>query len=240
MDKNTERKGFYRDQAIGAEKQMETLNIGVLASGRGSNFQAIIDAVDSGIIRGVTIRVLFTDTPNAYAIERARKHGIESVVALPKEFGSRDEYFSYLAEEMRKRGIGLIVLAGFMRIVGKPLINAFPNRIMNIHPALLPSFPGLHGQKQAAGYGVRISGCTVHFVDEDMDTGPVIIQAAVPVTPDDNEASLSERILHCEHRIFPEAIRFFAEGRISVSGRKVLISGVPAPEGFLIWPPPGC
>ncbi len=240
MDKDAERKGLYRDQALGAVRQMKALNIGVLASGRGSNFQAIIDAVESGMIQGVKVRVLCTDTPDAYAIERAKKHGIESVVSLPKEFRSREEYFSHLADEMRQRAIGLIVLAGFMRIVGKPLIDAFPNRIMNIHPALLPSFPGLHGQKQAADYGVRISGCTVHFVDEGMDTGPVIIQAAVPVTPDDNEASLSERILQCEHRIFPEAIRLFAEDRIKVSGRKVLISGVPAPEGFLIWPPPGC
>ncbi len=133
--------------------------------------------------------------------------------------------YTKIADELQGRNAGLVVLAGFMRIVGKPLINAFPNRIMNIHPALLPSFPGLHGQKQAYDYGVKISGCTVHFVDEGMDTGPIIIQAAVPVYHHDTEETLSERILKMEHKIYPEAIRLFSEGRLRVDGRIVRITG---------------
>jgi phosphoribosylglycinamide formyltransferase-1 len=133
--------------------------------------------------------------------------------------------YTKIADELQGRNVGLVVLAGFMRIVGKPLINAFPNRIMNIHPALLPSFPGLHGQKQAYDYGVKISGCTVHFVDEGMDTGPIIIQAAVPVYHHDTEETLSERILKMEHKIYPEAIRLFSEGRLRVDGRIVRITG---------------
>jgi phosphoribosylglycinamide formyltransferase-1 len=133
--------------------------------------------------------------------------------------------YTKIADELQGRNVGLVALAGFMRIVGKPLINAFPNRIMNIHPALLPSFPGLHGQKQAYDYGVKISGCTVHFVDEGMDTGPIIIQAAVPVYHHDTEETLSERILKLEHKIYPEAIRLFSEGRLRVDGRIVRITG---------------
>ncbi|MBI5101596.1 MAG: phosphoribosylglycinamide formyltransferase [Nitrospirae bacterium] len=209
---------------------MSLLNIGVLASGRGSNFQAMIDAVNSGVLSNVTLRVLMTDNPEAPAIDRAKKQGIEHLVMDPKNFSGRDEYFHQIAEEMRRRDIGLIVLAGYMRIVGRPLIQAFPNMIMNIHPALLPSFPGLHGQRDALEYGVKISGCTVHFVDEGMDTGPIIMQAAVEAKHDDTEDSLSARILRYEHMIYPEAIRLFSEGRLEVSGRKVLIRDIP-PSG---------
>jgi phosphoribosylglycinamide formyltransferase-1 len=141
----------------------------------------------------------------------------------PEHYDSKDAYYEKIADELKRRETALIVLAGFMRIVGKPLITAFPNRIMNIHPALLPSFPGLHGQKQAVDYGVKISGCTVHFVDKGMDTGPIIIQAAVPVYHDDTEDKLSERILALEHQIFPEAIRLFAEGMLEIEGRLVTI-----------------
>lgn len=215
---------------------MDGLNIAVLASGRGSNFQSIIDAVESGYIKA-SVRVLVTDNPKAFAIERASKHHIECVVMSPGQFGSRDAYYEKIADEMKRRDIGLIVLAGFMRIVGKPLIDAFRNRIMNIHPALLPSFPGLHGQQQANEYAVKISGCTVHFVDEGMDTGPIIIQAAVPVRDDDTEESLSERILKFEHRIYPEAVRLFSEGRLGVVGRRVAIEGVDAAAEGLINPP---
>jgi len=218
---------------------MDTLNIGVLASGRGSNFQAIIDAVASGSLRGVTLRLLLSDNPGAFALERAAKHGIEHLVMRPRDFSSRGDYFMAVADLMRKKEIGLIILAGFMRLVGKPLVEAFSGRIMNIHPALLPSFPGLHGHRDALEYGVKISGCTVHFVDEGMDTGPVIIQAAVPVRDDDTEDSLSARILRCEHAIYPEAIRLFAEGRLKVEGRKVLIRNADAPDSFLISTQPG-
>jgi phosphoribosylglycinamide formyltransferase 1 len=215
---------------------METLKIGVLASGRGSNFQAIIDAIETGYIQA-QIMALITDNPNAYSIERAKKYGIESLVMQPRNYSDRDEYFRDVSSELNKKGVKLVILAGFMRIVGKPLLDAFPNRVMNIHPALLPSFPGLHGQKQANDYGVKISGCTVHFVDEGMDTGPIIIQAAVPVRDDDTEETVSERILRLEHKIFPEAIKIFSEGRIEIHGRKVRIKGSAFDESPLINPP---
>jgi phosphoribosylglycinamide formyltransferase-1 len=199
------------------------LTLGVLASGRGSNFQSIIDSIESGYMPAA-IAVLITDNPDAFALQRAEKHNIETLVLKPGDYRDRNAYYSMIADELQKRNVGLVVLAGFMRVVGKALIDRFPNRVMNIHPALLPSFPGLHGQKQAVDYGVKISGCTVHFVDEGVDTGPIIVQAAVPAYHDDTEDSLSERILRQEHRIFPYAIKLFAEGRISVEGRKVVIS----------------
>jgi phosphoribosylglycinamide formyltransferase 1 len=208
----------------------------VLASGRGSNFQSIIDAINNKNLKA-QILLLITDNPSAYGIERAKKHGIEHLVLIPKEFSSRDDFYIRIADELQKRNVGLVVLAGFMRIVGKPLIDAYPNRIMNIHPALLPSFPGLHGQKQAVEYGVKISGCTVHFVDEGMDTGPIIIQAAVPVYHNDTEDTLSERILKLEHKIYPEAIRLFSEGRLEVQGRVVKIKDDLQSERSLVNPP---
>jgi phosphoribosylglycinamide formyltransferase-1 len=215
---------------------MGRLSLGVLASGRGSNFQAIIDAIEAGRLDAV-VKLLVVDNPEAYAVERAKKHSIEHLCINPGEFTSRDHFFQRIAEELKARGVELVALAGFMRVVKKALIDAFPHRIMNIHPALLPSFPGLHGQRQAVDYGVRISGCTVHFVDGGMDTGPVIIQAAVPVSPDDSEDTLSERILKLEHRIFPEAIRLFSEGRLRVEGRVVKISGYQLDEVSVVNPP---
>ena len=214
---------------------MAVLRIGVLASGRGSNFQSIINEIASQRLKAEIV-LLITDNPSAFAIERAKKHIIEYLVILPKEYRSRDDYFVKIAEELKKRNVGLVVLAGFMRIIGKSLINAFPNKIMNIHPALLPSFPGLHGQRQALEYGVKISGCTVHFVDEGMDTGPIIIQAAVPVLQNDTEETLSERILRYEHNIYPEAIRLFSEGKIEVEGRKVRIKGYNPIDASIINP----
>lgn len=215
---------------------MSVLKIGVLASGRGSNFQSIIDEIESDRLNAEIV-LLITDNPSAFAIERAKKHRIDYLVVLPKEYRSRDNLFSKISDELKKKNVDLVVLAGFMRIVGKPLINAFPNKIMNIHPALLPSFPGLHGQKQAIDYGVKISGCTVHFVDEGMDTGPVIIQAAVPVSQNDTEETLSEKILRLEHKIYPEAIRLFSEGKIEVDGRKVRIKGYAPFDTHIINPP---
>jgi len=212
------------------------LKIGVLASGRGSNFQAIIDSIEKGGLKA-SIELLITDIPDAFAIERAKKHNIKHLFINPKEFASKDDFFKKIADELKARGIELVVLAGFMRIVRKPLIDAFPNKIMNIHPALLPAFPGLHGQKQALDYGARISGCTVHFVDEGMDMGPIIIQAAVPVLHDDTEDTLSRRILSFEHKIYPEAIRFFAEGRIEIKGRIVKIKGHSSVSSNIVNPP---
>ncbi len=214
------------------------LNLGVLASGRGSNFQSIIDEIEAGRINA-SIKLLIVDKADAYAVERAKKHSIGYLYFNPKQFPSKDDFFIKISDELKTRDVELVVLAGFMRIVRKPLIDAFPNRIMNIHPALLPSFPGLHGQKQAADYGVRISGCTVHFVDEGMDNGPVIIQAAVPVSPDDTEETLSARILKLEHRIYPEAIRLYSEGRLRVEGRIVKISGYELKDEYIVNPPLG-
>jgi len=211
------------------------LKIGVLASGRGSNFQSIIDERESDRLKAEIV-LLVTDNPSAFAIQRAKKHNIEYSIILPKKYSSRDDFFKKIADELKKRDVELVVLAGFMRIVGKPLIDAFPNRIMNIHPALLPSFPGLHGQRQALEYGVRISGCTVHFVDEGMDTGPIIIQAAVPVLQNDTEETLSQRILRFEHKIYPEAIRLFSEGRIEVEGRRVRIREYKPVDAYMINP----
>jgi len=213
------------------------LKIGIMASGRGSNFQAIIDSVESGYIKNAQIALLVVDKPDAYAIERAKKHGIAHKYINIKDFSDKDAFFVHIAESFKEAGAGLIVLAGFMRIVRKPLLDAFPMKVLNIHPAILPSFPGLHGQGQAADYGVRVSGCTVHFVDEGMDTGPVIIQAAIPVRPDDTEDSLSERILKYEHKIYPEAVRLFAEGKLEVSGRKVMIRDYVFPDEAIINPP---
>jgi phosphoribosylglycinamide formyltransferase-1 len=214
---------------------MSDLRLGILASGRGSNFQSIIDAINSKKLKA-EIAILITDNPSAFAIERAKKHGIEHIIVSPESYYSKDDFFLKIAEELKERKVGLVILAGFMRIVRKPLLDSFPNMIMNIHPALLPSFPGLHGQKQALDYGVRISGCTVHFVDEGMDTGPIIIQAAVAVLQKDTEETLSERILKLEHQIYPEAIRLFSEGRIKIEGKRVVIKGYVSPEMPLVNP----
>lgn len=213
----------------------KTLILGVLASGRGSNFQSIIDHIENHYLPA-RIAVLITDNPNAYAIERAKRHNIETIILKPKDFPDKDSYYSRIADELEQRGVELVILAGFMRVVGKRLIDRFKNRIMNIHPALLPSFPGLHGQKQAVDYGVKLSGCTVHFVDEGMDTGPIIIQSAVPVYDDDTEETLSERILKQEHRIFPYAIKLYSEGRLKVEGRKVIIDAE-RKDSVIINPP---
>jgi len=211
------------------------LKIGVLASGRGSNFQAIIDEIEAKRLQA-KIEILIVDNPSAYAIERAIKHRIPYLYINPEDFSTKKSFYEKIRDELIAREVELVVLAGFMRIVRKPLLDAFPNRIMNIHPALLPSFPGLHGQKQAVDYGVRISGCTVHFVDEGVDSGPIIIQAAVPVHPDDTEENLSERILKLEHKIFPEAIRLFAEGRLKVEGRKVKVLNYALPDKYFTNP----
>ena len=212
------------------------LKLGILASGRGSNFQSIIDEINAGKL-SAAVSLLITDTPDAYAIERAKKHSIDFLYLNPRDFKSINDFYARIAAELTKRSVELVILAGFMRIVRKPLIDAFPNRIMNIHPALLPAFPGLHSQKQAVEYGARISGCTVHFVDEGMDTGPIIIQAAVPVSPDDTEDSLSERILRLEHKVYPFAIKLYSEGRLSVEGRIVNINNYNMNNDYFINPP---
>lgn len=204
---------------------MKKLRIGVLVSGRGSNLQAVIDSIGNGSL-AAEIAVVISDQPDAFALERAKKHSIPAVHISAKGYQSkREEYDALLVAELRKHGVDLVILAGFMRIISKVLVDAFRHRMMNIHPALLPSFPGLHVQKAAIDHGAKFSGCTVHFVDEGMDTGPIIIQAVVPVLDGDTEDELAGRILKQEHKIFSRAIRLFAEGKLKVVDRRVLVDG---------------
>ena len=198
-------------------------NIAVLVSGRGSNLQAIIDSIESGYLQA-RISVVISDVGDAYALERARKHDIEAVFIDPKSFRSKELYEEEVLKTLREHGAGLVLLAGYMRIVGKTLLSAFRNRILNIHPALLPAFPGLHAQKQAFDYGVKVAGCTVHFVDESLDCGPIILQRCVEVKEDDTPDTLADRILEQEHKIYPEAVRLFCENRLRIEGRKVRIT----------------
>jgi len=198
--------------------------LAVLVSGNGSNLQSIIHSIDSGKLNA-RIACVVSNNPEAYALERAKSSGIPCVVHENSGFKNRHEYDAALVDILRGYGTELVVLAGFMRIVSDVMVTAYPNAIMNIHPALLPAFSGLHAQRQAIEYGVKFSGCTVHFVDCGTDTGPIILQAIVPVNQDDTEETLSARIQKEEHRIFPEAIRLFADGKITVSGRHVLIQG---------------
>lgn len=202
---------------------MKTLRIGVLVSGNGSNLQAIIDAIETGSLRA-EIACVISNRADAFALERARRHNIAHVHIDHRLYANREDYDASLVEALRNFDVNLVVLAGFMRIITPVLIDAFPHAIMNIHPALLPAFPGLHAQRQALDYGVKVTGCTVHFVDSGTDTGPIILQASVSVLQDDDEASLSTRIQIEEHRIYPEAVRLFADERLRVEGRKVIIS----------------
>lgn len=200
----------------------DLLKLGVLISGNGSNLQSIIDNIENGFLKAV-IQIIISNNPDAYGITRAKKHGIPFVVLKNGHFKNKQDYDTELVRILKDNGVELVIMAGFMRIITPVLLKAFPGRIMNIHPALLPSFPGLHGQKQAVDYGVKYSGCTVHFVDEGVDTGPIIIQSAVPVLDDDTEDTLSARILKEEHKIYPRAIQLFADGKLDVHGRKVRI-----------------
>ena len=216
---------------------MNKVRLGILVSGRGSNLQAIIDNVENTSL-AAEVAVVISDQADAYALERARKHNTAAVHVSAKGYrGKREEYDTLLAGELRKHGAELVCLAGFMRIITPVLIKAFPHRILNIHPALLPAFPGLHVQKAALEHGVKFSGCTVHFVDEGMDTGPIIIQAVVPVLDSDTEDSLSARILAQEHKIYSRAIKLYAEGRLKVEGRRVMVEdGKTSTDEFLINP----
>lgn len=196
--------------------------IAVLASGRGSNFQAVIDAIHGGTIPATCV-ALITDNPKAYAIERAENAGIPVTVVDYSSFPLRDAYEKALFSVMQETRADLFVLAGYMRIVAPEIVRAFAGKMVNIHPALLPSFQGLHAQRQAWLYGVKISGCTVHFVDESLDGGPIILQRVVPVLDGDDADTLADRILEQEHIAFPEAIRLFCEDRLEIVGRKVRV-----------------
>ncbi|RJX21922.1 MAG: phosphoribosylglycinamide formyltransferase [Desulforudis sp.] len=196
------------------------LKIGVLASGRGSNLQAILDATLDGRLEA-EVAVVISDNPNAYVLERARMNNIPAFAVELGGKPSKQAYEEEIVRVLREHEVGLVCLAGYMRIVTPVMLKAFPNRMINIHPSLLPSFQGLHAQGQALEYGVRFSGCTVHFVDEGVDTGPIIIQAVVPVLQDDTEDTLSARILEQEHRIYVEAVRLYAQGKLTIKGRRV-------------------
>lgn len=196
--------------------------IAVLVSGGGSNLQSIIDSVESGYLR-LKIAVVASNKEEAYGLTRARNHGIPTEILRHGDYPTREEFETKLIETLDGYGVDLVALAGFMRVLTPLFVNHYHQRIMNIHPAILPSFPGTHGQKQALDYGVRFSGCTTHFVDEGTDTGPIVLQAIVPVLPDDTEESLGSRILKEEHRIYPESLKLWSEGRLLIDGRKVTI-----------------
>jgi len=198
------------------------INVGVLASGRGTNLQAIIEAIKEGKIEG-RISIVISDNRDAFALKRAKQNNIETEYISFKSFKNREDYDKEIIKILEEKKIDLVVLAGYMRILSSYFIKIYKNRIMNIHPALLPSFPGLHAQRQAVEYGVKISGCTVHFVEEGVDSGPVILQKAVEVKDDDTEESLAERILKEEHQIYPRAIQLFCQGRLIIKDRKVFI-----------------
>jgi phosphoribosylglycinamide formyltransferase-1 len=211
--------------------------IGVLISGSGTNLQAIIDAIAAKKL-DANIAVVLSNKADAYGLARAQNHGIRTEVLDHKAFASREAYDQAVVDLLRGRGVELVVLAGFMRLLSPVFIKAYSNRIMNIHPALLPSFPGLHVQKKALDHGVRFTGCTVHFVNEDCDEGPIIIQAVVPVFPDESEEQLAARILKQEHRIYPRAIQLYAEGRLHVVGRRVLVDRLAKDESQALIQPP--
>jgi phosphoribosylglycinamide formyltransferase-1 len=206
------------------------MRVGVLVSGSGSNLQALIDAAAEPKYPA-TISVVISNVPGVKALERAQAAGIPAVVVDHHSFHSREEFDRQLAEVLREHGAEIICLAGFMRLLSPSFIRAFPRRVLNIHPALLPAFPGLHGPRQALAYGAKIAGCTVHFVDEGLDSGPIIVQAAVPVLSTDDEAALGARILAQEHRIYPLALRWLAEGRLRVDGRTVKLQPEATPDG---------
>jgi phosphoribosylglycinamide formyltransferase-1 len=209
------------------------LRVAVLASGRGSNLQAIIDAIEAGQVQAQIVAVL-SNKREAVALERARKHGLTDIFVDPKPFAgrpdSREAYDRALLEILQQHDVELVLLAGYMKIVTAVLVNAYANRMMNIHPSLLPSFPGLDVQKKAIDWGCKLAGCTVHFVTEGVDEGPIIIQAAVPILDADTSETLAARILLQEHKIYPRAVQLFAEGRLHVDSRRVVIDAA-KPDG---------
>ena len=209
-------------------KRAAPLRVAVLASGRGSNLQAVIDAIEAGQVQAQIVAVI-SNKKDAPALERARKHGLKALFVDPKSFtgrpDSREAYDHALLDMLRQHEVELVLLAGYMKIVTAVLVNAYAERMMNIHPSLLPSFPGLDVQKRAIEWGCKLAGCTVHFVTEGVDEGPIILQAAVPILNGDTPESLAARILEQEHKLYPRAVQLFAEGRLHVEGRRVCIDG---------------
>jgi phosphoribosylglycinamide formyltransferase-1 len=201
----------------------ESRRIGVLISGRGSNLQALIDAVAAGTLNA-EITIVIANKADAAGLERARAAGIETMILDHRGYASRDDYDAAVATELRNRGVSLVCLAGFMRLIGPRLLDAFPNAILNIHPSLLPAFPGVNAQTQALDHGVKISGATVHLVTGELDGGPIVVQSSVPVRDDDTADLLSARILIEEHRLYPEAVRIILDGRWRLEGRRLIRS----------------
>ncbi|MGH7326091.1 MAG: phosphoribosylglycinamide formyltransferase [Candidatus Rokuibacteriota bacterium] len=200
------------------------LRVGVLASGRGSNLASLLDA-STRPDYPARIVVVVSDRERPPALDRARAAGVEAVFVNPKDFADREAYDLALVRELEARRVELVCHAGFMRILSPAYVRAFAGRALNIHPSLLPAFPGLHAQRQALDHGVKVSGATVHFVDEGVDSGPIVLQSSVPVEPGDTEETLAARILVEEHRLYPEAVRLFAEGRLHIVGRRVIVEG---------------
>jgi phosphoribosylglycinamide formyltransferase 1 len=217
----------------------DALRVAVLASGRGSNLQAIIDAIEAGTLDAKIVAVI-SNKREGPALERARRHGLPALFIDPRPYAgrpdNREAYDRQLLDVLRRHEVELVLLAGYMKIVTPVLVEAFPNRMMNIHPSLLPSFPGLDVQKKAIEWGCKLAGCTVHFVTEGVDEGPIILQAAVPVLDDDTSDTLAARILEQEHKIYPRAIQLFAEGRLRVDGRRVFIEAGKATGEAVISP----
>jgi phosphoribosylglycinamide formyltransferase-1 len=217
-------------------KDAAVVTVGVLVSGSGTNLQAILDRIADGTL-DCRIGVVIGNRPAAAGLERARRAGVTARVLEHRAYATREAYDEALVQALREAAVELVVLAGFDRLVTGVLLGAFPGRVMNIHPALLPAFKGLHAQRQALAYGVRIVGATVHFVDEETDHGPIILQGAVVVAPDDTEDTLAHRILEVEHRLYPAAIQLYAEGRLTIDGRRVRIAGERPAPGILL---PAC
>ncbi len=209
--------GFFKRNAGLPQK-----TVSFLVSGRGSNFKAVAGEIQRGKINAVT-GILISDKPNAGALELAARIGVRALCIDPREYPSRDEHEERMIEVLEEAGTNLVVAAGYMRILTPRFVRHFRDRIINIHPALLPSFPGVNAQKQAVEYGVKVAGCTAHFIDEGTDTGPIIAQGAVAVSSDDTERTLAAKILNEEHRILPEAVRLFCEDRLRVEGRRVIV-----------------
>jgi phosphoribosylglycinamide formyltransferase-1 len=215
------------------------LAVGVLASGSGSNLQALLDAAAEGRL-AARIAVVVVNVPGAKALDRARAAGVPAVLVPHRDYASREAFEAAVEEALRDHGVELVVLAGFMRLLSGAFVRRWWGKLVNVHPALLPSFPGTHGARQALEAGVRITGCTVHLVDEGTDTGPVLAQAAVPVLPGDTEATLQARIQVQEHRLLPWVVDLFARGRVKLEGRKVFLDVPPSPEpsSVLLSPEP--
>lgn len=216
---------------------MKKLRLGILASGGGTNLQSIIDRCQDNSL-DAEIAIVICNNPDAGALNRAEKAGIPCLCIDHRKFSERQEFDQSVVAALKEAQVELVALAGFMRIISSVFLEAFPQRVINIHPALLPSFPGLHVQKKALEYGARFSGCTVHFVDDGVDTGQIITQAVVPILDNDTEESLAARILEQEHKIYPQAIQLIADGRLRIEGRRVLVEPSAAPDIMATINPP--